>query len=140
MTEELGRRRGRPILVAIRVPDSVDYCRFIGLDLEKWLSEGLTDLLIVTGYTQLNPWDYSVKLARKYGVKVYPSLDEPRVRDPEAQKARASLESYRGRALQAWAGGYGRNLHVQLLRPQEPALARTGRPASAAETGPHLLS
>jgi hypothetical protein len=64
------------------VPDSVDYCRFIGLDLEKWLGEGLTDLLVVTGYTQLNPWEDGVKLGHKYGVKVYPSLDEPRVRDP----------------------------------------------------------
>jgi hypothetical protein len=128
MTEELGRRRGRPILVAIRVPDSVDYCRFIGLDLEKWLDEGLTDLLIVTGYTQLNPWEYSVKLARKYGVKVYPSLDEPRVRDPEAQKARASLESYRGRALQAWAGGMDGIYMFNFFDPRSPLWRELGDP------------
>ena len=128
MTAELGRRRGRPILVAIRVPDSVDYCRFIGLDLEKWLEEGLTDLLIVTGYTQLNPWEYSVRLGRKYGVKVYPSLDEPRVREPEAQKVRASLESYRGRALQAWAAGMDGVYLFNFFDPTSPLWRELGDP------------
>ena len=76
MTEEVGRKRGRPLLLAVRVPDSVEYCKFIGLDLERWLQGGLLDLLMVSGYTQLNPWEYSVQLGHKYGVKVYPSLDE----------------------------------------------------------------
>jgi hypothetical protein len=128
MTEAEGRRRGRPILLAIRVPDSVDYCRFIGLDLERWLREGLTDLLIVTGYTQLNPWEYSVKLGHKYGVKVYPSLDEPRVRDAEAQKARASLESYRGRALQAWASGMDGIYMFNFFNPKSPLWRELGDP------------
>jgi hypothetical protein len=128
MTEAEGRRRGRPILVAIRVPDSMDYCRFIGLDLERWLREGLTDLLIVTGYTQLNPWEYSVKLGHKYGVKVYPSLDEPRVRDVEAQEARASLESYRGRALQAWASGMDGIYMFNFFDPTSPLWRELGDP------------
>ena len=33
-------RRGWPILLAIRVPVSVEFCRAFGLDLEKWLAEG----------------------------------------------------------------------------------------------------
>jgi hypothetical protein len=110
------------------VPDSVGYCRFIGLDLEQWLAEGLTDLLIVTGYTQLNPWEYSVKLGHKYGVKVYPSLDEPRVRDPEAQKARASLESYRGRSLQAWAAGMDGIYLFNFFDPKSPLWRELGDP------------
>ncbi len=105
MAEAVGRKKGAPILLAVRVPDSVPYCKLIGLDLEKWLADGLVDLLIVGGYTQLNPWEYSVKLGHNYGVKVYPSLDEPRVRDEAANKLRASLETYRGRAINAWAAG-----------------------------------
>ena len=128
MTEEVGRRRGRPILVAIRVPDSVDYCRFIGLDLEKWLGKGLTDLLIVTGYTQLNPWDYSAKLGHQYGVKVYPSLDEPRLRDPEAQAARASVQGYRGRALQAWSAGMDGIYMFNFFDPKSPLWRELGDP------------
>ena len=105
MMEAAGRNRNRPILLAVRVPDSVEYCKFIGIDLERWLSHGLIDLLIAGGYTQLNPWEYSVALGRKYGVKVYPSLDEPRVRDQMANQIRASLATYRGRALEAWSAG-----------------------------------
>lgn len=105
MTEATGQKRGRPILLAVRVPDSVEYCRFIGIDLESWLREGLVDLLVVTGYTQLNPWEYSVALGRRHGVKVHASLDEPRLRDEAARESRASLAAYRGRALNAWDAG-----------------------------------
>jgi hypothetical protein len=105
MTEEVGRKRNRPILLAVRLPDSTEYCRLIGLDLERWLAEGLLDLMIVSGYTQLNPWEYSVELGHRYGVKVYPSLDEPRVRDDSARKLRGTLAAYRGRALNVWSAG-----------------------------------
>ncbi|HOX58771.1 MAG TPA: hypothetical protein P5205_10865 [Candidatus Paceibacterota bacterium] len=104
-TEEAGRKCNRPILLAVRVPDSTDYCRLIGIDLERWLREGLVDLLIVSGYTQLNPWEYSVQLGHRYGVKVYPSLDEPRVRDEGARKLRGTPAAYRGRALNVWHAG-----------------------------------
>lgn len=93
-----GAKRERPILLAIRVPDSVEFCRQIGIDLETWLQEGLVDLLVPSGYFQLNPWEYSVALGHKYGVKVYPSLDESRVRDKEAGALRRSIAAYRGRA------------------------------------------
>lgn len=104
MTEERGIQRGRPILVSIRVPDSVEYCRDMGFDLETWLKDGLVDLLITTCYFRLNPWEYSVQLGHKYGVQVYPCLSDSRVRG-ETRFRRASLESYRGRALNAWNAG-----------------------------------
>jgi len=47
MTEEVGIKRGRPILIGIRIPDSMDYCRAMGLDVERWLEDDLIDL--VTG-------------------------------------------------------------------------------------------
>jgi len=104
MTEREGLRRGRPILIAIRVPDSVEYCRGIGLDLEKWLAEGLTDLLIGTCYFQCNPWEYLVELGHRHGVPVYPCLSESRVLG-ETRFSRRSIESYRARAARAWAAG-----------------------------------
>ncbi len=105
MTEDLGRQRGRPILLAIRVPDSVPYARYIGLDWEKWLKDGLIDILIAGGYTQFNPWEDTIKLGHQYGVKVYPSLDEPRLRDQPGLQLRQSDSVYRGRALEALAAG-----------------------------------
>jgi len=105
MTQREGRKRGRPILLAVRVPDSVEYCQAIGIDLEEWLRRGHIDLLITSGYFQLNPWDYSVSLGHRYGAKVYPSLDEPRVRDPEAQAKRRTPAAYLGRAQNVWDTG-----------------------------------
>jgi len=104
MTETEGLRRGRPILVAVRVLDSVGYCRDMGLDIEVWLKERLIDLLVTTDYHRLNPWEYSVKLGHKYNVPVYPCLSDPRVRG-ETRFKRNSIEAYRGRAMNAWAAG-----------------------------------
>lgn len=128
MTEEVGRKRKRPILLAVRVPDSVEYCKRIGLDLEKWLADGLVDLLIVGGYTQLNPWQYSVQLGHKYGVKVYPSLDEPRVRDEAARKLRASPATYRGRAMNVWDAGADGVYLFNFFDPFSPLWRELGDP------------
>jgi hypothetical protein len=105
MTEEVGTKRGKPILIAMKVPDSAEYCRTIGLDLETWLKQDCLDLLIPGGYFQINDWEASIALARKYGVKVYPSLDESRLKDKDANALRVAITGYRGRASSAWAAG-----------------------------------
>ena len=105
MTETEGLRRGRPYLLAVRLPDSVEYCRDIGLDLERWMAEGLIDIYMPSGYFRLNDWRRSVELGHRYGLKVYPSLDESRVRDGAAKALRQTVQSYRGRAAAAWQAG-----------------------------------
>lgn len=105
MSEREGMKRGRPILMAVRVPDSTEYCRAIGIDIEAWLANGLVDLMVVGGYFQLNEWSRSVALGRKHGVKVYPSLDESRLRDAGAKQLRSTVAAYRGRAAAARQAG-----------------------------------
>lgn len=105
MADEVGQSRGRPILIAVRTPDSVDYCRAIGLDLERWLADDLFDLFLPSGYFQLNEWDYSVALGHKYGVKVYPSLDDSRVGDATDRVMRMTNLAYRARAADVWRAG-----------------------------------
>lgn len=105
MADAEGRKRGRPILIAVRVPDSVDYARAVGLDIERWLSEGLVDLLSGTCYFQLNQWEYLVNLGHKYNVPVYPALSETRVKGDGPPYRRGSLESYRARAARVWQSG-----------------------------------
>ncbi|MBR4674145.1 MAG: hypothetical protein IKP00_06725 [Victivallales bacterium] len=106
ITEAEGYKRKRPILIAVRVPDSVEYCRAIGIDLETWLQKGLVDLLITTSYFQLNHWNYSAALAHKYGVKFYASLDESRIREYlPAYGNRNSQACYAARALAARRAG-----------------------------------
>ncbi len=104
MTEIEGLRRGRPLLVSIRVPDSVEYCKAMGFDIEKWMQEGLIDMMAVSGYFRLNPWETSVALGHKYSVKVYPCLSESRLKKGMG-KVRNTNEGYRARAANAWAAG-----------------------------------
>lgn len=103
MADAEGKKRGRPILIAARTPDSVDYARAIGLDIEKWMADDLIDLYMPSGSFQLNDWEYSVALGHKHGVKVYPSLDESRVSESDAKKRRMTELAYRGRAADVWA-------------------------------------
>ena len=125
MTEERGMARGRPILVAIRVPDSVDFCRAMGFDLERWLEKGLADMLITTCYFRLNPWKYSVELGHRYGVTVYPCLSDSRMKG-ESRFHRNSPESNRGRAADAWLAGAD-GIHVfNLFNPNSPVWREVG--------------
>jgi hypothetical protein len=76
----------------------------MGLDLDRWLQDGLLDMLVTTCYFRLNPWSYSVDLGHKYGVLAYPCLSDSRVTGAKRFR-RSSLESYRAQAAEAWAAG-----------------------------------
>ncbi|NOZ20720.1 MAG: family 10 glycosylhydrolase [Planctomycetes bacterium] len=128
VTEREALKRGRPILVAVRVPDSVEYCKAMGIDIERWLKEGLVDIMGVSGYFRLNPWEVSVKLGHKYGVPVLAGLSESRIRDKEARKVRASIECYRGRALNAWSAGVDGIYIFNVFNPRRPMWRELGDP------------
>ena len=130
MADAAGRARARPILIAMRVPDSVEYSRAIGLDLERWLADDLLDLIVVSGYLQLNDWDYSVALAHRFGVKVYPSLDESRVKDEAAVARRMTDAAYRGRAANVWAAGADGIYLFNQFNPHRPLWRELGDPAT----------
>ncbi|NUQ65564.1 MAG: hypothetical protein HUU20_24105 [Pirellulales bacterium] len=124
-----GANRGRPILITARVPDSVEYCRAIGLDLEHWLRNDLLDMMTIGGYFQLNPWEYSVALARKYGVKVYSSIDDARIRRLPANRAmRNSVLSRRGQAMNLWAAGVDGIYMFNAFDPNDPLWRELGDP------------
>lgn len=124
-----GRRRGKPILLAVKTPDSVGYCADIGLDLERWFSESLADFYIPGGYFQIAPWTDSVALARKHGLKIYACLAENRIKDAEGHRERASLESLRGRAFAAWAAGVDGIELFNHFDPAAPHWREVGDPA-----------
>jgi hypothetical protein len=126
MADEVGRARGRPILIATHVPDSAEYCRAIGLDLERWLADDLLDVLIPAGYFQLNDWGTSVALGHRYGVKVYPSLDETRLKDEAAVALRMTDRGYRARAANVWASGADGVYLFNFFEPRSPRWRELG--------------
>lgn len=130
MAEREGRRRGRPILIAVRVPDSLEYCRAVGLDLGRWLEEDLIDLLVGGFYLQLNPWEYLADLGRKHDVAVYAGLSESRVQGDAPPFGRNSPESYRGRAHRAWQAGVAGIYLFNYFDPEGVILREIGDPAA----------
>lgn len=120
MTEREGMRRGRPILVAVRVLDSPGASRAMGLDWEKWASEGLFDLLIGGGLVQFAPWEYLVEAGHAYNIPVYPDVFGHR---GEAIWGQKDFQRLRGDVLSAWQGGAdGVYLFNDIYRPNKEEL------------------
>ena len=113
MTEEVGKERGRPLLVACRGAATVAINRSIGIDLEAWLEKDLIDLLIPS----LDLWPYTgpirdtVELGRRHQVPVYASLDAV---EPD------SLEGWAGAATNAWSAGVDGIYTFNLFDPHLP--------------------
>ncbi len=128
MTERVGRERGRPFLVAIRVPDSVPLCHAMGLDLHAWLSEGLVDIVTGSGYFRMNPWSSLGELGDRYDVKVFAGLSDSRVNAERTVINRRGTESYRGRAERAWQGGVDGIYLFNMFNPHKEFLNEIGDP------------
>ncbi|HEO70865.1 MAG TPA: hypothetical protein ENN80_06335, partial [Candidatus Hydrogenedentes bacterium] len=126
MADEAAVEKKHPILLSVRVPDSVELCKAVGLDIERWMDEDLIDILVVSGYFRLNYWDVTTRLGHRYGVPVYPCLSETRMRDAEAKKVRASLECYRARAVNAWHGGAEGIYMFNFFNPHSPLWREVG--------------
>ena len=107
-----GRERGRPVLLAARVLESVEVSRDLGLDLITWLQEDLIDLLIV-GEVGLTPWEELIELGHRFGVPVYPCIRRTMI-----QAHRGSAEILRAQALEAWKKGAD-GIYLFNLFPEE---------------------
>ena len=108
MTEREGAARGRPILIAARVPMAVAQCRNVGIDIERWLREDLLDLMTLgNGDAWPNlPAGKLVKLGHKYNARVYPCLKYSGF-GPGAYRASSSphIEPWIGAASNAYRIG-----------------------------------
>lgn len=102
---QAGNKRGRPILTAARVPAVPAACRHVGIDIERWLKDGLVDVLTVGGgyvpFTE--PLDEIVRLAHDVGVPVYPTISASGMRGPDGRYS--TVEAWRGAAANMWHSG-----------------------------------
>ena len=78
-------KRGRPILVTVRAPLSVESCKAIGIDIETYLKDDLMDIMIAgQDYIQMavaSSLKDMVDLGHKYDVPVYALLVPPKPYD-----------------------------------------------------------
>ncbi|MBN2211303.1 MAG: family 10 glycosylhydrolase [Sedimentisphaerales bacterium] len=129
MTEREGLRRSKPILIAVRVPDSVDYCKAMGLDLERWLQDGLIDIVTGGGYFKLEPWENLVALGKQYDVPVYACFVRRRIEDVRSgPEDKSDLNIWRGEAYQAWKAGVNGIYTFNRFDPNDKIFHEIGDP------------
>lgn len=116
--DEYGKKRGRPILLAMRIPDTIDLSLSVGLDPETWAREGIVDFFMAgSGLMPFSiPMSEWVDLGRKYDVKIYGCLDRihpifhdgrPKfdTRNPEIKDRASNNASVYAAAYRFWKAG-----------------------------------
>jgi hypothetical protein len=95
IVDEAARRRGHPVRLVSRVPDTPEEALACGLDVEAWLEAGRIDAVIAgNGYNFSSyPLERWLDLAHRHGVPVYGSFERqahlkiPRFGSPETLRA-----------------------------------------------------
>lgn len=128
MTIELGLKRGRPILIAIRIPDSVEYCKAIGIDLLRWLDKEYIDIITGADYFKLEPWENLVSLGRKFQIPVYACFESRRIEKVNDPEGITTLPIWRGEALNAWKAGISGIYTFNRFNPNDQLFKEIGNP------------
>jgi len=128
MTEAVGMKRRRPMLIAIRVPDSVGYCKALGIDLTRWLAEDLVDIVTGSGYFKLEPWENLVALGKKYDVPVYACFCSRRIMGGGKPDAKTAIKTWRGEAYNAWKAGVSGIYTFNRFNPRDQIFRELGDP------------
>jgi len=100
--DEVGRQRGRPVVLSLRTFDTPEICRRLGFDVETYLKEGLIDQILAGGgYAAFStPAEEMVSLGHRYGVPVYPCIN-----CPGTFASGEGFEALRGAAANMWWAG-----------------------------------
>ena len=74
---EIGKSRGRDYTLIVHVPDSIQTSLMLGLDVEKWMSDELVDIVIAgMGFNPYNmPIQNWKEIGSRYGIPIYTSLN-----------------------------------------------------------------
>ena len=106
IVDDAGRKRGRRLIVGMRIPQTLDECRSLGFDVKTWIQQGLVDYICPSDffYTDFNiRTEDFVALTQGTTCKVYPSV-HPKIADGNLRHTH-SPESYRAAAKNYYAFG-----------------------------------
>jgi hypothetical protein len=120
MLDELGERQGKALGLSVRVPNTIEGCRQLGLDVDEWIEAHLVDIVVPsTFFAQDTEEDVSewVTLASASPVRIHPAIEEAYLtgasqgRDIPQFQIRTALmqaltpEMIRALAARHWAAG-----------------------------------
>ena len=81
MLLEVERKRGRPLLLAARIPENLEGCHFDGIDAETWAQEELLDIFVMG----CRSFDVDIPAFRRItagtNIKLYPCIDDHHASD-----------------------------------------------------------
>jgi len=76
MMFEVAKKRRRPLLLAVRIPENIEGCHLDGIDIETWVAEQLVDLLVLG----VRNFDVDIQAFRRItagtNIKLYPCFDD----------------------------------------------------------------
>jgi hypothetical protein len=102
MLLEVEEKRGRPFLLAARVPDSLEGCHFDGMDVEAWAREQLVDIFVLGSRS----FDVDIPAFRRItsgtDIKLYPTIDDHHSTDGYRNPP---IEVFRGVLANWWSQG-----------------------------------
>ena len=90
---DIGEKRGRPLLLAARVPEDPMGCHFDGMDVEAWAQDFLVDIFVVGTRTANADIAAFRHITNETPIKLYPSFDDHH-----------STDGYREPDLEIWRG------------------------------------
>lgn len=134
VTEDEGMKRGNPILVLVRVPTSPEYVEKAGVDIERWIDEGLVDIVVGSCYFRLDFWENFAKLGENKNVKMFAGLSESRVREEHPLLIRQQNAVFRARAAAAWEAGLDGMYSFNEYNTRVKYLSQIGNPEKLKET------
>ena len=90
---DIEEKRGRPLLLAARVPEDLMGCHFDGMEVETWARDFLIDILVIGTRTANADVAAFRRITVDTPIKVYPSFDDHH-----------STDGYREPDLEVWRG------------------------------------
>ena len=132
--QEVAKRRGRPLIVAARVPETVQGCHFDGMDVEAWIDERLVDILVLGDRSLEVDIAAFRRLTTGSHIKLYPSYDDHHSSDGYKT---APIEVLRGVASN-WQRQGADGIHLMNFLCSTPdALERVGFLPAGQESTPN---
>lgn len=131
-------KRGHPILLSVRVPDSIGFSKAIGIDYDQWVKEDLIDLIIANDYLKFEPWRNIAQYGLEHNIPVYASLESRRLHlmpgsDPNSPEDDKKL--WMSEAYAAWLSGVSGIHAFNVFDPCDPVLSLIGDPRILAKAG-----